>query len=516
MASAQEKLASALEELRALQASGARVFRSEDFSRTARERLLDAGFVQEVVKGWVVSRDPTAKPGDSTPWFSSFWEFCARYAEHRFGSDWCLAPQESLLLHAERTAVPKQVVLNSPTANNKRVDLVHGTSLFALKTALPVLNDQVTRSSLRLYTVDAALVRVTEAFFEKSPIEAQVILRGVAEPSGLLARLLDGGHTIVAGRLVGAFRHIGKNDIADEIASAMQSGGHQVRESDPFAENVPVTAAPRRGSAPFNERLRTLWESTRETVIQEFDVAPGAMDKRSSLAQIDDVYELDAYHSLSIEGYVVTTELIERVASGRWEPESSAGDRENKNALAARGYWQAFQLVRASIDRLLTDADLSLLRTAHREWYRELFAPSVAVGLLEASQLAGYRTQSIFLRGSRHLPPRAEVAREAVPALFDLIESEPEASVRAVLAHWLFGYVHPFPDGNGRVARFLMNALLVHGGYSWTVIRVEDRSDYLTSLETASADGDVGAFAAFVAKQVRFAQSNRSETKRPR
>ena len=39
-----------------------------------------------------------------------------------------------------------------------------------------------------------------------------------------------------------------------------------------------------------------------------------------------------------------------------------------------------------------------------------------------------------------------------------------ETQTRAVLGHWLFGYIHPYPDGNGRVARFLTNALLASGG----------------------------------------------------
>jgi Fic family protein len=62
-------------------------------------------------------------------------------------------------------------------------------------------------------------------------------------------------------------------------------------------------------------------------------------------------------------------------------------------------------------------------------------------------------------------------------ALFDLLEGESEPSVRAVLGHWMFGYIHPYPDGNGRIARFLMNAMLASGGYPWTVIRVEDRGE---------------------------------------
>lgn len=42
--------------------------------------------------------------------------------------------------------------------------------------------------------------------------------------------------------------------------------------------------------------------------------------------------------------------------------------------------------------------------------------------------------------------------------------------MRAVLGHWLFGYVHPYPDGNGRIARFMMNAVLASGGWHWTEI----------------------------------------------
>src|SRR5207247_10848407 len=61
----------------------------------------------------------------------------------------------------------------------------------------------------------------------------------------------------------------------------------------------------------------------------------------------------------------------------------------------------------------------------------------------------------VYLRGSRYVPPRWEAVREAMPAFFDLLEKEPEPSVRAVLGHWLFGYVHPYSDGNGRMARFL-------------------------------------------------------------
>jgi len=154
-----------------------------------------------------------------------------------------------------------------------------------------------------------------------------------------------------------------------------------------------------------------------------------------------------------------------------------------------------------------------LLRMAHHDWYRELFQPCVTANLLPAGALAGYRNDAVYLRTSRYVPPRWEIVRDAMPALFDLLEQETEPAVRAVLGHWLLGYVHPYPDGNGRMARFLMNAMLACGGYPWTVIRVEDRSLYLSALDRASIDLDIGPFAGFVAERVGWAMGQNGPNK---
>jgi|SRR5580658_304656 fido (protein-threonine AMPylation protein) len=510
MSTPSEKLAKSLAALEKLQAGGRRVFRSPELSRIHRERLLHAGFLQQVVRGWLISSSPGITPGESTPWFASFWEFCARYCEQRFSKDWHLSPEQSLLISAENTVIPAQVIIYSPKGANNTTALLFGTSLYDLKESQrPPSGDLIVKNGLRLFAIEPALTKVPEAFYAAKPVEAQVALASLREPSGLLRRLLDGGNSVVAGRLVGAFRRVSRADIAEEILAAMTGAGYSVRESDPFIPDQEI-AKLTPAAAPIVGRIQSMWESMRGTVLSTFPSPPGlAIDRAAYLQFVDEIYQSDAYHSLSIEGHRVTPDLIERVRSGNWRPESNEADQERRDALAARGYWQAFQLVKRSVEEIVAGANPgTLVRSAHRQWYRELFQPSVAAGLIPTTALAGYRNEFVFLRTSRYVPPRWEAVGDAMPALFDLLESEPEPSVRAVLGHWLIGYIHPYMDGNGRIARFLMNAMLASGGYPWTVVRVEDRVRYLRALDCASIDLNIEPISTFLAERVGWSVSH--------
>jgi fido (protein-threonine AMPylation protein) len=511
MAAPNEKLAESLDVLKALQEGGRRVFRSDEFSRVHRERLVENGFVQDVMKGWLISSGPSARAGDSTPWYASFWEFCARYCDDRFGGEWHLSAEQSLWLHGERTVIPEQVVVNSPKGTNNTINLLFGTSLYDLKVPeMPAAADLVVRDGLRHFSPAAAIVSVAESFFPRNPVETQVVLASLADASDLLRLLLNGGHSAKAGYLAGAFRQTGRPELADEIVRAMKSAGYDVRERNPF-EAGQTFGALRRAAAPIAGRVQMMWESMRGAVMETFPKAPGLpKDRAAYLQRVDEIYKSDAYHSLSIEGYSVTPKIIDRVRQGNWNPDNDEADRKNRDALAARGYWQAFQAVKEAVGRVIGGENAgALVRTAHNDWYRELFQPCVTAGLLRPGDLAGYRNSAVYLRTSRYVPPRWEAVRDAMPVFFDLLEKETEPGVRAVLGHWLFGYIHPYPDGNGRMARFLMNVMLASGGYPWTVIRVEDRDAYLAALDRASIDMDIKSFAGFVAQRVKWSLEQR-------
>ncbi|MGD8894375.1 MAG: Fic family protein [Desulfobacterales bacterium] len=503
MAIPHKKLAESLEVLRTLQKRGIVAVRSADLTRTHRERLIKNGFLQEVMKGWYIPIHPDEFTGASSAWYASFWGFCAAYLKERFGMNWSLSPEQSLLLHVGNMTVPRQLLVRSPKARNKITTLPHDTSLLDTRAALPKAGQVEEKDGLRLFSVPAGLVSCGAGFFLQNSTDARAALTMVHDASDVLALLLEGGRTTVAGRLAGAFRNIGRNRIANDIVKTMQSADYDIREKDPF-ENTINLILPAREQSPYVNRIRLMWQQMREPILKQFPASPGRPSNTAAyLKAADDIYVTDAYHSLSIEGYRVSPELIERVRSGEWNPDENEDDRKHRNALAARGYWQAYQAVRESLRKVLKGENPGAVTdNDHGDWYREMFGPSVTAGLLRTADLAGYRNDRVYIRSSMHVPPRYEAVRECMPAFFDLLRKEPEPWVRVVLGHFVFVYIHPYMDGNGRIGRFLMNVMLAAGGYPWIVIPLDKRDDYMDALERGSVKQDIEPFAIFLGRLV--------------
>ena len=204
-----------------------------------------------------------------------------------------------------------------------------------------------------MLSLSASLVQATTNTFLQNPTDARTVLAMVNDASDILSLLLEGGHSTVAGRLAGAFRNIKQDRIADTIVKTMEKAGYIVRESDPFENQLSITLSNRQKS-PYANRIKLMWEQMRVPIINIFPKAPGSpSDKNAYLKSVEDIYLTDAYHSLSIENYQVTPGLIERVRGGGWNHFENEEDRKQRDAMAARGYWQAFQQVENSIRKSL-------------------------------------------------------------------------------------------------------------------------------------------------------------------
>jgi hypothetical protein len=499
MAKPAERLADSFQALRMLQEDGRMAIRFDELSRTHRTRLVQSGFLKEVVKGWYMITRPDEKTGDSTSWYSNFWHFCSRFLNDKYKENWCISAEQSLQLHAGNWSVREQLIVKSPEANNYKTDLLYGTSLFSMKSELPVRREIAVMEGVRMLTLPASVIHCSANTYTQNETDMRTALSMIADPSELLSLLLEGGHSTIAGRLAGAFRNNGQEKVADDILKTMRSAAFDIRENDPFQSQLQIRLSARQKS-PYANRIKLMWQQMRVPVLNIFPKAPGSpSDKKVYLKSVEDIYLTDAYHSLSIEKYQVTPELIERVRVGRWNHFENEEDRKQRDAMAARGYWQAFQQVENSIRKILNGENAGEVTDYdHGNWYRELFAPSVTAGILKPSDLAGYRNQQVYISRSKHVPFNKEAVRDAMPALFELLKEEPEASVRAVLGHFIFVFIHPYMDGNGRMGRFLMNVMLSSGGYPWTVIPVEQRDTYMSALESASVGHDIKPFATFL------------------
>lgn len=499
MATPAERLADSLDELRKLQEEGKVAIQSEDLSRTHRERLVENGFLKEVARGWYIISRPNEKPGDTTSWYSNFWHFCSRFLNEKYKENWCISAEQSVQLHAGNWGVPDQLIIKSPEANNFRTDLLHGTSLFNMRSELPVKRETTEIEGIRMLTLAVSLIHCSSNSYTQNVTDVRTALSLITDSSEILSLLLEGGHSVVAGRLAAAFRNNGQERIADDIIKTMRAAGYDIRESDPFEGKLQIKLSAREKS-PYVNRIKLMWHEMRKTIIEVFPKAPGIpKDKEAYLKKVEEIYVTDAYHSLSIEKYKVTPELIERVRTGAWNFQENEEDKKQRDAMAARGYWQAFQQVEKSIRKILDGANPGKVAdTDYGDWYRELFAPSVTAGILKPMDLAGFRNQQVYISGSKHVPLNNDAVREAMPVLFELLTQEPEASVRAVLGHFIFVFIHPYMDGNGRMGRFLMNTMLASGGYPWTVIPIEERKAYMESLEKASVDQNIESFAKFI------------------
>jgi Fic family protein len=114
-----------------------------------------------------------------------------------------------------------------------------------------------------------------------------------------------------------------------------------------------------------------------------------------------------------------------------------------------------------------------------------------------SDQAGSYRSVPVAISGSSFSPPGPESVRAEMTEFGRWLSSisistdDTFAGVRGLLAaaaaHTWFVTIHPFIDGNGRVARLLMNLTLMRYGYPIAIISKEDRLRYYDTLETSQS-----------------------------
>lgn len=483
------------------------VLRTEDISRLHLARLITNGWLTPILRGWYLLKQPIAKEGESTSWYSSFWDFIEIYLSYRFGENYCLSANDSLAIHLGSSTIPKQLLVMVKKGGSSAVELPFDTSLMIYQETKVFPKSTKMISGINVMPLPMALHRVSAQFFQKNSSDAEIALKIVNQVE-LSQELLGGSNMAAAGRIIGAYFFIGEKQRAEQLRDSLIAAGYQLEILNPFTIKEPLLINHSRIRSPYAARISIMWQQMRKTVISLFPKDQGIpKNKKGYFTKLEKIYINDAYNSLSIEGYEVTEILIQQIADNKWDPDQSTNDKNQLNAMAARGYLQAFKAVKGSIERIFQSENSGkVVKGDLHHWYAALFSALVKAGILEAQHLAGYRSHQVYIKNSKHTPLPKDALLDAMEAYFECLVNEPVASVRAVLGHFLFVFIHPYMDGNGRIGRFIMNSLFSSGGFPWTIISVSNRTTYFKTLEKASVEGDIKPFTQFILSEMKKSQ----------
>ncbi len=500
----QEEIANALERvLGSRKRNDGNVIHSSEISKEDRQLLVKANWLQPIIRGWYMTVKPEILPGESSIWYANFWKFVSAYLNHRFGIDYCLSAESSIDLHTASSTVPHQVTVVVAKGGSLAVDLPFETSILPYRDPKNLPEERMEIEGILVMELGYALCKVPPIFFEKEPQKAEIALRLIRSADELLGPIIRHGFRKAAARLIGAYRFLDDQSMVEHLQMGLENVAVTIKSENPFIHTKRLTNI--RVRSPYAARIFSLWEEYRGVIVDHFP-APVDMtqDKDQYLHHMEDIYKLDAYNSLSIEGFEVDEELVERIRDHQWNPDQLPRDSEARNALAARGYYEAFQEVKKTIADILNGGNAGeILEKDLAKWYLSLFASSVRAGILQTTDLLGYRKSQVYIRTSRHIPLPKEALMDAMEAFFICLKQESHAGVRAILGHFIFVYIHPYIDGNGRIGRFIMNAMLASGGYPWTIVHVKHRAEYLSALEGASVDHNIKPFVRFIAREMK-------------
>ena len=171
---------------------------------------------------------------------------------------------------------------------------------------------------------------------------------------------------------------------------------------------------------------------------------------------------------------------------------------EVKARLEAAGHQAALSYVETLADQKAPLSQVDLL-----EVHRLIFVQSWP-------EIAGwFRTENIEITGTSYLPPHWQqvlpLVYQALGALNYRLAELNQDDVQGVVelaaqAYYDIAAIHPFRDGNWRVARLLLNYVFRYFELPYGTIPSEDLDRYLDTLEAANR-GDMTPFAEFVAEQ---------------
>ena len=205
-----------------------------------------------------------------------------------------------------------------------------------------------------------------------------------------------------------------------------------------------------------------------------------------TLQSYDQAFEVEYTHnSNAIEGNTLTLMETKLVLEDAITP----GGKSLREVYEAVNHQKAYRYVKDCIAQKLPLSE-KIVKDIHA-----ILMENILVGGV-------YRNVDVYISGAQHTPPSPNEMYRQVKDFYADLGWKGGVLDPIALAAWThaeFVRIHPFPDGNGRTSRLLMNYQLLAQGFAPVSIAKEDRLDYYNALEAYAVDGDLAPFTEMVA-----------------
>ncbi|HUJ03289.1 MAG TPA: Fic family protein, partial [Rhizomicrobium sp.] len=209
---------------------------------------------------------------------------------------------------------------------------------------------------------------------------------------------------------------------------------------------------------------------------------------------------MNTYYSNLIEGHNTRPRDIERALAHDLDRNE---ERRNLQLEAAAHVRVQREIDNMAAERRLPEpASREFIRRLHREFYRDAPEAMLRIGegrrafLMTPGEWRSDAGQDVAV--GRHVPPSSERIGDFMRYFEDRYRLEPLGKAARILAipaaHHRFNYIHPFPDGNGRVSRLMSHAMALYAGIGahglWSISRglsrgLQSRTEYKQMMDLA-------------------------------
>jgi hypothetical protein len=473
--------------------------------------LRSGGFVLEVAGGavWILARPGVDRLPDV--FYPNYWKVVRVLLNAYVPA--VVERVSAVRLHLDHwTPQSELTVRHAANASNRTIELIPGYRLVLRAGNVdPELTVERRPTDVPIKAEDpaATLLGLPLEYLRDDPEAVALWLKSlvVSRPK-LEAAYEQRPRPVVLKRLGDIAASVGNTRLADQIGDVLRGAyrhrlgrGHTQRGGG-FAVPACVTQFAT-SHQPWLDRQAATFARFREMIEGAVaDVALQRFAREPLLAQAREAKAYDAYHSTTIEGYRIRPEEVSAIIGGMkvdgHDPE------EVRSRMAVAGYSRAFESVLATVRE--ADGLVEITETLVQGLYIDLFSPSVDAGIISPEMMRGWRTEPAYLRGHVYVPPGSEKVPRLMRQYAELVGAlKGHPLVRAILTHLEFVTIHPYPDGNGRLARLLMNVALLGEGLPWVTIRNDDRPPYFAALHAAQVESNPLPFAEFILGYVQRA-----------